>query len=994
MSSQPPSLGKYQVLEEIGRGGMGAVYKGHDPLLNRTVAIKLLAPHLVWEKSFVERFMREARSVAQLRHPNIIDIYDVGQDGDNYYFVMAYLPGASLRQFISQQGRLSPAESLRILQQLAEALDYAHSKGLVHRDVKPANVMFDERQQAVLTDFGIVKAAEESRLTGTGASIGTPHYMAPEQVQGTSVDARTDEYALGIIAFEMLAGRVPFDAGTTTAILFKQVHEPPPSVLAFCPDLPPSVEGVVQRALAKLPSERYATCGEFVAALAQALAIGAPQPIERTQLVRPKQKQAAPPMQAQPGALLRGLPVWVWAGLATAVLVGVVILAISTSWLGTRHFTPTPIAVTQQTAAPVTRPPTMPIQPGTVMAAAPVIATIQATNTPSALAAAAPSSTVQIKPLALYEGSAPNFAWSPDNKFLILATYGDLQLLDAPALTPILKIKTSGSFQAVFSRDGKSLATRSSDGVKLWDTASWSEARSLAGSKNAQDLALSPDGKRLVVALGSAVKVWDTASGQELLTLPAGESVRAVTFSPDGQVVASASYNNIKLWDAASGKEQLALQVQSGPINSITFSPNGEILAGSVDDTIHLWSMPGGRALRAIVGHTKQIRHIAFSPDGQWLASASDDLTIKVWDIASGQELRALIGHANPVERVAFSPNGGMLASGSSDQLRLWSVQPGNASLEPSPTPRVAGPTVTPAPLSAAAISIANAKQVAQLHLIETSRATQAFWLADGKSLLAIAGYNSPVIDSTTLEQIREIQFGGASQAALSPDGALLAIAGVEKVELWDTSTWSMLHTLPASSFAAGIAFSPDGTLVAGAIGQAIRVWDATSAQELLTIPVADTVRAIAFSPDGQTIASGSVTHVKLWDASGGQERLEFKGQSGTINTLSFSPDGQTLATGSYDKTIILWSVANGRQVHTLSGHTERITHVAFSPDGQLLASASADLAVKLWQVAGGQELTTLIGHSQQVNWVSFSPDGSLLATTADDGSVRLWGVR
>lgn len=275
MSNSISSLGKYQVLEEIGRGGMGAVYKGYDPSLDRTVAIKLLAPHLVWESAFVERFLREARSAARLQHSNIIPIYDVGQDDDHYYFVMAYLPGSSLKHLIREKGRLSPTEAIPILRQLADALDYAHSKGLVHRDVKPANVLFNERGQAILTDFGIVKAAQQSKLTATGAAMGTPQYMAPEQVQAAQdIDARVDQYALGIIAFEMLTGRVPFDAETVTPVLIKQVNEPPPSLLALCPaqSVPPAVESVVHRALSKSPDERYDSCCEFVKALEQALA--------------------------------------------------------------------------------------------------------------------------------------------------------------------------------------------------------------------------------------------------------------------------------------------------------------------------------------------------------------------------------------------------------------------------------------------------------------------------------------------------------------------------------------------------------------------------------------------------------------------------------------------------------------------------------------------------------------------------------------------------
>lgn len=381
------TLGKYQLLEEIGRGGMGAVYKAYDPSLDRTVAIKVLAPHLAWEKDSVERFLREARAAARLRHPNIVEIHDVGQDGSDYYFVMAYLPGPSLKNLISRQGRLAPPDALLILRPLADALDYAHSKGLVHRDVKPANVMFDERGQAILMDLGIAKAAQETRLTVTGIAVGTPHYMAPEQIEGRAVDGRTDGYALGIMAFEMLTGRVPFDADTTTAILYKQVHEPPPCVTTCCPDLAGAVEIALDRMLAKSPADRFDSCGEFVNALEQAMGLPASSAAALKPLVAPTPTlvyptptaplPAEPPkVQAGPTVILppppppalaagwrRQLP-WMAAGIAVLLLLALIAcasVAILGGWLRRATPTPTaaPAAVPTSTSAPTqTLPPT------------------------------------------------------------------------------------------------------------------------------------------------------------------------------------------------------------------------------------------------------------------------------------------------------------------------------------------------------------------------------------------------------------------------------------------------------------------------------------------------------------------------------------------------------------------------------------------------------------------------------------------------------------
>ncbi len=265
-------FGRYRVLEEIGRGAMGAVFKGYDATLDREVAIKVLAPHLVWDSQFVERFLREARVAARLHHPNIVAIYDVGQEGGWYYFVMEHLPGETLREQIRRRGALPPEEVVQIAAQLASALDYAHEQGVVHRDVKPGNVIVDPDGHVTLTDFGIVKAASETHLTATGMTVGTPEYMAPEQATGGEVGPWTDRYALGVVAYEMLSGRVPFQADSTMALLYRIVHEPHPPLHGVRPELPAAVDAVLGRALAKEPARRYPSAQAFVEALERALA--------------------------------------------------------------------------------------------------------------------------------------------------------------------------------------------------------------------------------------------------------------------------------------------------------------------------------------------------------------------------------------------------------------------------------------------------------------------------------------------------------------------------------------------------------------------------------------------------------------------------------------------------------------------------------------------------------------------------------------------------
>jgi len=308
MSLVGSMLGKYQILEELGVGGMGAVYRAYDPSLEREVAIKVLLPHLAHDREFVQRFLREARTAARLDHAHIVHIYEVGQAGELYYFVMAFLPGKSLARIIAERGALSLSETIAIAGQVADALDYAHGHGLIHRDVKSANLVVDDSGRVVLTDFGIARAADGTRLTATGTTIGTPEYMSPEQAEGREATAASDLYALGIIVYEMLTGEVPFHATTPVVTLLKQVQDAPPSLRTKNPSVSAAVEQAVMWALAKQPANRPSNGAEFISALRRATA-GAPT-------------AALPPApRSEPRLVRKGLPTWVWvAGGAVLVI--------------------------------------------------------------------------------------------------------------------------------------------------------------------------------------------------------------------------------------------------------------------------------------------------------------------------------------------------------------------------------------------------------------------------------------------------------------------------------------------------------------------------------------------------------------------------------------------------------------------------------------------------------------------------------------------------
>jgi serine/threonine protein kinase len=281
--------GRFQIIEERGRGGMAVVYKAYDAVLQRTVALKVLLPLLASNQEFTQRFRREAITAANLRHSNIVVIYDVGAHENYQYIVMEYLEGLTLQQEIRQKGTLPITRVMLILGQLTAALDYAHGQRLVHRDIKPANVIIDAGDHVTLTDFGLVKAARGSKITGEGAAIGTLKYMSPEQAVGKDLDFRSDIYSLGVIVYEMLTGEAPFAGVTPYQTLHELIYETPPPLSRLNPGVDRRVERAVLKALAKEPEKRFASAGRFAEALASAAGIGvAPDLKGETDLLRRK----------------------------------------------------------------------------------------------------------------------------------------------------------------------------------------------------------------------------------------------------------------------------------------------------------------------------------------------------------------------------------------------------------------------------------------------------------------------------------------------------------------------------------------------------------------------------------------------------------------------------------------------------------------------------------------------------------------------------------
>jgi serine/threonine protein kinase len=358
------TLGQYRIIGQIGQGGMATVYKAYQPALDRYVAVKVLPPYFAHEPGFAMRFTREAKAIARLNHPNILPIHDFGQEGDLSYIVMKYVEAGTLKEVLGEPLALDVAAD--IVRQVAEALDHAHQRGILHRDVKPSNVLLDEGRWALLTDFGLAKMVEGSvALTASGVGVGTPAYMAPEQGRGETVDARADVYSLGIVLYELLTGRVPFEAETPMAVVIKHMTEPLPLPRVINPALSEAVERVVLKALAKDPADRFAGAVEMADALTAAVA-AAPESVPETVEVPAAQPlptapppslpesaavPAPPPAGVQaPARPRRGIPWKAIGALAGVALLTVVAVLVARSLGGAGRGTETPAAVAAVTA--------------------------------------------------------------------------------------------------------------------------------------------------------------------------------------------------------------------------------------------------------------------------------------------------------------------------------------------------------------------------------------------------------------------------------------------------------------------------------------------------------------------------------------------------------------------------------------------------------------------------------------------------------------------
>jgi serine/threonine-protein kinase len=731
------AFGRYEIRAEIGRGGMATVYRAHDPRFGRDVAIKVLPREFLHDPRFRARFGREAKAIAALEHPNIVPVYDYGEEDGQPFLVMRYMAGGSLADRVNA-GPLPLEEVSRIIDRLAPALDEAHLNGIVHRDLKPGNILFDHRGDPTLSDFGIAKLVEETATLTGSAIIGTPAYMSPEQAVGSrELDSRSDVYSLGVIIFQMLTGRLPYEAEGMVNLIYKHVNEPVPSLRKMAPHLPRSCDKLVAHAMAKRPDDRFPTAQALADALRACAESGAAERIELARKRRPS---------IDPGALttLQGTPTTGdAAGRETLVAPG------RRPGLSRRRFI---VRVTIAVgvigggaglALLVARD-----QSGT---GTPVIAAASATTFHALTSQAA--STGQASPGSIAAGT-PDRIMGPIGTLTAAAGIAPVRTT-GPGLTPssTLSPTTTATLSTIsVSNIHEIAAWRTLDGPAEW----------------VMSMDFSPDGLLLAATSGpyyppydeKRILLWSVPDGALLRTLEGHTAIAvSVAFSPDGTRLASGSHDGtIRIWDVASGQQIDALSGHQAGVSSVAWSPDGsKVASGGIDNTVRTWNLDRGNAMQKLIDRSGDLQgnwQVDWSPDGERLASAGPGVYMHVWEAASGSELLRVQIDGTTAYDVAWSPDGKELASrGFAGKVRIWDA--------------------------------ANGTKLQELDAGGGFLPDDA-WSPDGTLFAATSDSAVILWDTTSWDIAHRIESPGAMSLAWSPDMTILAIGGIDgTVQLW-----------------------------------------------------------------------------------------------------------------------------------------------------------------------------------------------------------------
>jgi WD40 repeat protein/serine/threonine protein kinase len=911
-------FGDYELIEEIARGGMGVVYKARQRSLNRIVALKMILAGQFATKEFIRRFRVEAGSAAALQHPNIVAIHEVGVHGGHHFFSMDYVPGQNLAELVGNRP-LAPKSAARYLQQIADAVHYAHQQGVLHRDLKPQNILIDSAtDQPRITDFGLARRLEgDSSVTITGQVLGSPHFMPPEQAGGRrgTVGRHSDVYSLGGILFFILTARPPFQGDSIEETLHNVLNTEAISPRLLNPSVPRDLETICLKCLERDSKTRYSTAQEMADELDRFL--------------------QGKPIRARPISQSEKILRWCRRKPAIATLtIALAILLLGFAIGG-------PISAARINSA--RRAAELNLYVADMNLAGQALENhnlrrareLLEKHSPHALSAVAGSVPHERSAQAdlrgwewrylsgqchgdelttLARGSAQvsTVCFSPDGTLLFAAIDdGTIRVWDFPSRRELAPFQTfTGNFgRHPFSRhhavavspDGRLLAAGGPNkDIQLWDIRSRKKLPALIGHTDTiRDLHFAPDSLTLASASrDGTIRLWDTRTNslREIASLKHGREALRAVFSPDGRMLATSGMERyVRFWGLSTGAMPCELPPPiegSGWVFALAFSPDGKFLATSSNggSLVPLWDTVSHTLAATLPGELNLTEDLAFSTDGSKIASGGEDFNITVWDRTDPRNQLTLQGHKGEVYSVAFSRDGNILVSGSTDgTVKLWDV------------------------------SSFDRKQTTWQF---RDFIGQVVFSADGKYLAGISNGDRDQLKLWDVAANHEIATtnleptSGAASVSFSEDSKTLAVCTEHQRALLKVPSLQILTNLPAST----IAFSKKGNfLILIRDRQVIRRDLASGSEMVLGALPGDNFMRIAVSPDGRKAAIAlrdQAPLITIWDTLNAAPPVFLRGHAQyLIISVAFSPNSELLASAGMDGSVGVWNVREGRKI-------------------------------------------------------------------------------
>lgn len=952
-----PKIKGYEILSELGRGGMGVVYLAHQEGLDRFVALKMIISGGQAGSDELTRFRTEAAAISRLQHPNLVQIYEVGEQDGRPFFSLEFVDGGNLDDRYNGKPQ-PPRDAAKMIETLARAMHAVHLKGIVHRDLKPANVMLMADGTPKISDFGLAKRMDSGiGNTQTGAIMGTPSYMAPEQAAGKSreVGPHTDVYALGSMLYEFLSGRPPFMADTAWDTIVQVVsQEPlPPSKLA--PKLPRDLDTICLKSLEKNPKKRYATAEELADDLARFL---------RNE-----------PIHARPIGIHERFVKWVKRrpGLASAALISTAAL-IAFIAFGAKY------TVELQKLEREGRERMIRFS---VLGGSRYLEEMD-----------------WFGALVWYAHTLELEHDNPERMAMHRVRYASV-LQQCPKLLQLWSHQGSIG-QAKISADGLKVVTASLDHTgRIWDIKTGQAiGPPLQHDDAVVQASFSRDSRLIVTASTDATaRIWDAASGAHRFTLKHDNAVNSACFSPDGRWVLTASDDNTaRLWEVSTGKQFDPAMRHAGPVRTAVFSPDGNaIITASDDRTARIWSRETRTPLlKEPLSHRDKVTSACFCPtspaDARVVVTTSDDQTARLWNAQTGELLHTLI-HQDRVNWGAFSSDGKNLVTCSDDNsAKVWNVDTGTVLL--------------PALYHFSDVRYAEFSPDGSWVLTCSDDNTARIWdMSTGKPATTFFVHNGTVNYASFGPQGFRIITASDDNTSRLWDLATASLMASKQRQRNPTAT-SDFGTMPASAQNADQLFlylnrdflSPDHKLLLVLKENEVRIKDLATNRFLdTTLRHKQTVNSARFSEDGRRIVTASDDRTAcIWNATTGAKLLMIAHHKHRLNDACFSPDrdGKWIATASDDQTAMIWDSNDGVPINKVPlRHASPVSHVAFDKPGQRVITAGFDNTARIWNPIEGEMLIQPMRHDGSVQDANFSPDGTRVATSSFDQTARVWNA-